>query len=434
MKKDWILWNVLQKPEKITADERMEQIEWKSYYWCYKAMQLVLWISLCFWPFFRSMLWQRGSANPEPGSWNILILTVLVSIESGRFLYNCYHGNQEFYDRNRGRTNFLSLGILTGFLTCSIFWLACGIRHPLPWVMFLAGTLFYWGLCHLAYLHYALISDEAAEERGRKWEAWIPGVCGGLLALYFLFLGVFSSRTIFLADELLNASLEETEQAWLREIEQGKESYEYLESCKIEYRFQTTPETEDPVNEYGDMAHAIHWMTEDRMYTQILNPDNNDAVYEEYYCDKGESWNKAIEGRWVCEDDWRENSLRQGAEAEEWWSYYPYTGIPPINPKAVISIQKERQGQEVSYTVSYTEAYVPYGTTLHDRTDAENISVTVRYILNNYGVLTGYECSETADSAKTGELLNNTRSFYVLNVNSAENQEETESLINQYRH
>lgn len=430
MKKDWILWNALQKPEKITADERMEQIEWKSYYWCYKAMLQILWIMLCIWPFLRGILLEQKRTST--GAWNILILIMVISIEAGRFLYNCYYGNQEFYDRNSGKSNFLLIGLLTGGTTWIVFWFFYGVKHPLPWVMLTAGSLFYWGLCHLAYLHFALLSDEDTEEKGRKSESWIPGVCGVLLAFYFLFLEILGFQFVFRAEDLANASLGETEKEWIREIEHGKEAYEYLESCKIEYRFQTTPESENLVNENGDMAHALHWITPDSIYTQVLDSGSSDTVCEEYYFGENGMWNKAIEGRWVSEDDWREINDKAGIEPQEWWAYYPYTGIPPVNPRAVISIEKERQGQEVSYTVHYTEDYKPWGTTLHDQADVENISVTVRYILNNYRVLTGYECTETGTDAGTGEELVNHRSFRILNVDSVENQQEIESLIRQY--
>ena len=50
MKKEWILWNVLQNPENITADERMEQIEWKNYYWSYKALLQIFFLFIVLWP------------------------------------------------------------------------------------------------------------------------------------------------------------------------------------------------------------------------------------------------------------------------------------------------------------------------------------------------------------------------------------------------
>ena len=55
MKKEWFLWNVLQNPEDITADERMEQIEWKNYYWSYKTLIQLLIMFAVLWPSIVSL-------------------------------------------------------------------------------------------------------------------------------------------------------------------------------------------------------------------------------------------------------------------------------------------------------------------------------------------------------------------------------------------
>ena len=45
MKEERILWKALCSPEQITADERMEQLEFKGYYWGYHALLFLVYVS-----------------------------------------------------------------------------------------------------------------------------------------------------------------------------------------------------------------------------------------------------------------------------------------------------------------------------------------------------------------------------------------------------
>lgn len=185
MKKEWILWNVLRRPEEIKRDERMEQLEWKSYFWCYKALLAVLFFSVFVKNIADVFIAYKGSSGESFLFLWLWICGGAMVIETGRFLYNCYHGTQEFSDWNSGKLIFLSYGIATGFWGCLIFLIAFGIENKWPWLIFLFGTVFYWLLCHLAYLHFALLIQEDTVKRAHQCEKWIPVVCGVLLTLYY---------------------------------------------------------------------------------------------------------------------------------------------------------------------------------------------------------------------------------------------------------
>ena len=89
MKKEWFLWNVLQNPEDITADERMEQIEWKNYYWSYKTLIQLLIMFAVLWPSIVSL--SRAYTGEDTGLNllpNIMVFQIVTIMESGRFLYS----------------------------------------------------------------------------------------------------------------------------------------------------------------------------------------------------------------------------------------------------------------------------------------------------------------------------------------------------------
>ena len=232
MKKEWILWNVLQNPENITADERMEQIEWKNYYWSYKALLQIFFLFIVLWPGIMTLF---QSYLGESFSFDVLlrlaILQIIVIIESGRFLYSCYFGNQEFYDRSKGRTSYLVIGLQIAAISWIMLWIERGFRHPLPWIMMVVGLLIYWGLCHLAYLHHAMLMDETTEEAGHKSERWIPGVCGVTLAAYFLVVNVLMCTAI--TGGRSTSHLTEEEQRMINTVQLGISNYYALSNYRM---------------------------------------------------------------------------------------------------------------------------------------------------------------------------------------------------------
>ena len=175
MKKEWILWNALKEPESIIKDERMEQIQWKSYYWCYRTLIRILIFLMIFWPMILDLLKKYlGESLIGEMFFQLLTFGIISVMETGRFLYSCYYGNQEFYEKGKGKWNFWSCSLSMGAFPWLMFFIFCGAKHPLPWVMAVLGILLAVFLSHLAYLHFALLIDEETGEKGRRSEAWIP--------------------------------------------------------------------------------------------------------------------------------------------------------------------------------------------------------------------------------------------------------------------
>ncbi len=93
MKEERILWKALCSPEQITADERMEQLEFKGYYWGYHALLFLVYVSALL--IGQCHVWMESDAMRSFFSL-ILLFGTLILVENGRFLYSCYHGIQEF--------------------------------------------------------------------------------------------------------------------------------------------------------------------------------------------------------------------------------------------------------------------------------------------------------------------------------------------------
>lgn len=435
MKKEWILWNALQNPEEITADERTEQIEWKNYYWSYKVLQQMLFLLAIFWPSIallsKSYIDNGRGIETLP---NLFVLQIIVLIESGRFLYSCYFGNQEFYDRSRGRTMYLVIGLEIAVFTWIVFWRGLGFWHPLLWVMLALSPFFYWGLCHLAYLHHALLTDDATEEAGRKSEAWIPAVCGALLALYFLMLNVFLFTTK--VDNTALSHLTEEELKMINTVERGIDNYYALDDYKLEYTFQTNWLPETPIyneNQNYDLAHAYGLYSGEESYTQILIPGSEEAIYREYHRESTDplSWKIAYEGHWISESEWAK-LWTEHPEESEFWINEPYTGLPNIDPKTVTSVTKEEQNENTRYTITYKGDYNYAGATLKDNEEITGLTAQDRYTLNEYNTLIQYEHTETGFTKTEEKPRTLKRTFTILSVNKEAIQSELQTLKTRY--
>lgn len=152
-----------------------------------------------------------------------------------------------------------------------MFFIFCGAKHPLPWVMAVLGILLAVFLSHLAYLHYALLIDEETGEKGRRSETWIPAVCAVILAVYY--------GAIFVTGLLsqIPTSLTKEEQQMIQEVQRGIDNYHCLENYKMDYTFQT-----DIESEVIDLPHANYLVSQGECYTQVLDPENEDIVCREY--------------------------------------------------------------------------------------------------------------------------------------------------------
>lgn len=427
MPREWILWNALKKPENTTKDERTEQIEWKSYYWCYKVLIRLLVVLLVLWPGILklSKIYVLEDAVQEM-LLQLLIFGVIAVIETGRFLYSCYHGNQEFYDSGKGKWNFISCSLLMGMYSWLVFWISCGIRHPLPWVMGGFGALLFILLGHLSYFHYALLADEETEERGRRSEKWIPALCIAVLVLYYSVVpaaGFLSfSKT---------ADLTEAEQQMIQAVQRGIDDYHYLENFKMDYTFETDMDHED-ADGYTDLNHASYLVSGGECYTQVLDSENG-TICREFYREgeDGFRWYMAGNGGWISEEEWF-RSWSDDMKEPEAWITQPVCGLYDLDPWTVDSIEKTYEDGSTCYMISYNDRYRGVQSSLKGRAEMENVSVTERYVINGYGALIEYEHTETGRMKTNGEPRVMRRFFTILSVDREEIRREIKSLREQY--
>ncbi len=427
MKKKWILWNALKEPESIIKDERMEQIQWKSYYWCYRTLIRILIFLMIFWPMILDLLKKYlGESLIGEMFFQLLTFGIISVMETGRFLYSCYYGNQEFYEKGKGKWNFWSCSLSMGAFPWLMFFIFCGAKHPLPWVMAVLGILLAVFLSHLAYLHYALLIDEETGEKGRRSEAWIPAVCAVILAVYY--------GAIFVTGLLsqIPTSLTKEEQQMIQEVQRGIDNYHCLENYKMDYTFQT-----DIESEVIDLPHANYLVSQGECYTQVLDPENEDTVYREYYRKDPDTleWYMADQGKWISEEEWLQ------AYTEEWTTdmldhtfhnTQPICGLLDVTPKTVEVITKEYQDGKTCYTIIYNNKYKQVAGSLENSDEIKEAKATESYTINEYGVLTEYERIETGTIKATGGPCTMHRSFTIQSANREAIQSEINNLKKQY--
>lgn len=426
-----VLWKVLCNPEKVTKDERMDQIEWKGYYWSYKTLILLLWALLYFVSLqIRTNSWVEFDAQSVVRFFLITLFGAVLLLENERFLYSCYHGTQEFADRYRGRTIFLINGFWSFFYGWLGFTGLLGVKNPWTYVCAAAGMIFYWALCHLAYLRFALVMEDETGEKGRSWEEWIGAACGVLLAIYFVVLGGIGFKANLDGKygivQVLTISQEE--QQYLTEIQKGTERYYELDSEKMECTHTWEPGQMLPIEE-GGIAHCYYWITPERLFTQILDEQDGNSVYREYYRDEQELWYMERDGVWVGEQE-----LKEEAETELLSYTQPITGLTDIKPQYVDTVTKEeRDGQQV-YTVTYKNGCKYASRTRFGHLKARKPEkIQERYSVNEYDVLTEYEYTEEGTYQNALKPYSECLAFQVLSVNAKENEAEVEKLIGQYQ-
>lgn len=428
MKKEWFLWNALKKPELVIRDERMEQIERKSYYWCYRTLIRMLVFILVLWPSILSLSETYLGKNPVQKVFlQLLIFSVISVIETGRFLYSCYYGNQEFYEHGKGtgKGNFLASSLFMGVYAWLIFWISYGAGHPLPWVMGALGIILFAIICHLSYLHYAWLTEEATEEKGRKSEKWIPPVCIIILTLYYIIIFLIGFRN------QVPPTLTEKDWQMIQEVQRGIDNYQNLANYKIDYSFETDIESEEP-----DIPHANYLVSDGECYTQLLDPKNKNTVYREYYRKDPETleWYMADQGKWISEQEWRQSQNEEWATDiidQPFQITQPICGLRDISPKTIAAITKENQNGNTCYTIIYNNKYNGISGSLNKK-EIKQASITERYTINEYGTLIKYDHTETGNLKATGESRTMRRSFTILSANKETIQSELQSLKNQY--
>ena len=436
MKEERILWKALCSPEQITADERMEQLEFKGYYWGYHALLFLVYVSALL--IGQCHVWMESDAMRSFFSL-ILLFGTLILVENGRFLYSCYHGIQEFSDprlkkNGRGKVTFFSAGITAGVWGTLNLGFLFGWKHPLPWIASAAGCFFYWLLCHLAYFHYALVSEREEPLKGRAGKTAL--ICGLGLVLYVavpLVLGIqgagyYAGNGVFWGEEK-NTAAKETRELW-EEIEKGRQRFGELDNRKTESAYFTDLKEGPEIYEFPDgrvTARALHWYTSGGIsYERLLGPEDSGQSLWEMYWD-GEEAYVAAEDTWMTERDYL--NAKENTEAFLW------NGPPGTmgqDPMLIADIAREFRGTDTFYTVRYKEdcGISFWGTGSEDGRRPKQ--ATEHYTLNEFGILVSYDC-EIRGLQKDGQTPYVERSSQkLLSASQKEIEAEVQSLLAQY--
>ena len=171
----------------------------------------------------------------------------------------------------------------------------------------------------------------------------------------------------------------------------------------MDYTFQT-----DIESEVIDLPHANYLVSQGECYTQVLDPENEDTVYREYYRKDPDTleWYMADQGKWISEEEWLQ------AYTEEWTTdmldhtfhnTQPICGLLDVTPKTVEVITKEYQDGKTCYTIIYNNKYKQVAGSLENSDEIKEAKATESYTINEYGVLTEYERIETGTIKATGE-------------------------------
>lgn len=426
MKRDWILWNVLCSPEQVAADERMEQIKKNGYCWSYRLLILVIGILAFLLRLFSVLTMADGSHGMVPAEslWLVALLGISIT-ELARFLYSCFYGTQEFFDRTGGMWCFVCYGVLAGIWALAGAYGFWGLQDYRAWIAFALGALAFWLLCHLAYFHYAMSTEEEKGKRAKMFGITIVLICVLALAGYGIFAGTGITR-VFLRNNLVYMkNLTEEEKEYADAIEKGREGYEELESVKMECFYRDADAEEGAAFQNGGIAHSFYWITPDMLYTMVLEP-GTDEVYQEFFRDSEMEWHIAEGKSWISERDYQANGEMPYENTQ------PYTGILPLQLEAIESITKERRDGQTVYTVEYGPDYE----TALERIGAVEVSGIVgameEYTLNEYGVMTGYVLEEYELTGEGEKRCAEWRAFTVLSVDAEQNEAEVRELVGQY--
>ena len=419
MKREWILWNVLCSSERGAGNERIEQIEKNGYCWSYRIFILVICIlGFLLW-IFPAFAVADGSDGMVPADslWFMALLGISIT-EMARFLYSCFHGEQESFERTGGLWCFASQGILAGIWALAGAYGFWSLQDYRTWIAFALGAIVFWLLCHLAYLHYAMSTEEGKEKRAKTFGIAVVVICVLALAGY----GVFAITGITHEN---TGNLTEEEKGYADAIEWGREGYEKLESVKMECFYRDADAEENAVFQNGGIAHSFYWITPDMLYTMVLEP-GTDEVYQEFFRDSEMEWHIAEGKSWISERDYQANGEMPYENTQ------PYTGILPLQLEAIESITKERRDGQTVYTVEYGPDYE----TALERIDAVEVSGIVgameEYTLNEYGVMTGYVLEEYELTGEGEKRCAEWRAFTVLSVDAEQNEAEVRELVGQY--
>lgn len=404
-----ILWNVLCHPEKGKPDERMEQLEQKSYRFCY----LALYYSILTFPVLGNLFVCLIGAEDRYRMAMTGVYLLVILIENGRFLYRCYHGIQENSDGVRGMFTFWMNGLLSGFLWVLIAITFRGFGGWLNRIICWFGIIFYFLLCHLAYYRYALFAEVDGEEVPVKKLQRTKVLFIVLSVIYFA--GIIACDTVALWYRAqfpyapASVKLPKEEQEYLLELQEGIDRYHSLSYVKYECSYETDVEDAEDIYSNSMIGHSYFWVSPDRLYTQILNTSDG-TVCREFYREGMEGWYARYEGRWIPEQAFWEEIGENSGVKPELRQVQPYTGIMEIDPKTVASVTKEKipEGEDLAGETMYTVTYRESEKNIRERSNFPDNqiseSIIEHYVLNVFGTLIQYELEENGrmkDSSKT---------------------------------
>ena len=420
MKREWILWNALCAPEWTAGDERMKEIERKGYYWSYRILSGILYAFVAVLYFWNIYLTDSPAVAVPLQLLTGLVLGIIAVIELGRFLYSCYHGTQECAGSKSGRRMFISNGILAGLWMLFGAWGYWGIRDIRAFIAAVLAALFYWFLCHLAYLPYAWSLEEETEKTAVRYGKVIAGICAVLLTVFALFAGYGILRTFSGNAIVFNGSLTEEEREAVAAIKEGRDRYGELESVKLECFYREIGEDENEPYQNSGIAHCYYWVTPDYLYTSVLDPVTGD-VCREGWRDAELEWHVMVDGSWTQETDHSMGSTLQ-----------PYAGMLSLQTEAIEQITEETRGGQTVYTVEYGRDYETFQEGVEGKENPADAGAMEEYILNEYGVVTGYTLEEYELSEEGERICARRRAFILQCADPEQNGAEVRKLIGQY--
>ena len=203
-------------------------------------------------------------------------------------------------------------------------------------------------------------------------------------------------------------------------IKEGRDRYGELESVKLECFYREIGEDENEPYQNGGIAHCYYWVTPDYLYTSVLDPVTGD-VCREGWRDAELEWHVMLDGSWTQETDHSMGSTLQ-----------PYAGMLSFQTEAIERITEETRGGQTVYSVEYDRDYETFQEGSEGKENPADAGAVEEYILNEYGVVTGYTLEEYELSEEGERICARRRAFILQCANPEQNGAEVRKLIGQY--
>ena len=128
-----------------------------------------------------------------------------------------------------------------------------------------------------------------------------------------------------------------------------------------------------------------------------------------------------VDGSWTQETDHSMGSTLQ-----------PYAGMLSLQTEAIEQITEETRGGQTVYTVEYGRDYETFQEGVEGKENLADAGAVEEYILNEYGVVTGYTLEEYELSEKGERICARRRAFILQCADPERNETEVRELIGQY--